>query len=198
MAVEPDKAVDRRGWTEEAELWMRFMRGSGLVGGEAACAKSIDHKMYKYSCFYGYIYISLRLAGESICHMGYMFIPALRPPRASTASRTSGSSIESFVVETTLVPRLLRSSSRSLMSLPFRFIPRSSVPGEEIRLWILRPFCRGRRCSRSQPKGSISRSRSSRSGDNVLAANTGVCGGLAIDEAGGSWILLSAVGRALW
>lgn len=31
-----------------------------------------------------------------------------------------------------------------------------------------------------------------------MAANTGVCGGLAIDEAGGSWILLSAVDRALW
>lgn len=56
MAVEPDKAVDRRGWTEEAELWMRFMRGSGLAGGEAAWAKSIDHEMYKSSCLYGHVY----------------------------------------------------------------------------------------------------------------------------------------------
>lgn len=72
-------------------------------------------------------------------------VPAFNPPKASTASLTSGSSMLRPAEETTLVPRELREIVMSSSSLPFLFIPLScawpfmcwaSDMGLDMRFWM--------------------------------------------------------------
>lgn len=62
--------------------------------------------------------------------------PPFNPPKASTTSRTSGSSMLTLVG--TILPPLVVLPPSSAPSLPFLFLPcpLSSKPGLEIKLWI--------------------------------------------------------------